>query len=79
MRPSAAQDTTTSPLAPPPSCVTVLAPAFYWRKVEPYIRDGIRYPQRRMEERQWVAQLHSHVFAVEHGQRSIGPEAGAPS
>lgn len=57
-----------------PADVADLYPSFYWKKVEPYIRDGIRYLERTMEGRQWIAQLHSHVFAVEHHQRTMGPE-----
>jgi len=57
-----------------PADVADLYPKFYWSKVEPYIRDGIRYLDRTMEGRQWVAHLHSHVFAVEHQQRTMGPE-----
>jgi hypothetical protein len=57
-----------------PADVADRYPSFFWSKVEPYVRDGIRYLERTMEGRQWVAQLHSHVFAVEHKQRSMGPE-----
>jgi hypothetical protein len=50
-------------------------PQFFWSKVAPYIGDAITYLERTMDGRQWVANLYSHVFAVEHGRRSIGPEA----
>jgi hypothetical protein len=61
-----------------PADVADRYPSFYWSKVEPYVRDGIRYLERTMEGRQWVAQLHSHIFAVEHKQRTIGPEWHSP-
>jgi hypothetical protein len=50
-------------------------PQFFWSKVAPYIGDAIGYLERTMEGRQWVANLYSHVFAVEHNRRSVGPEA----
>ncbi len=60
-----------------PADVADLYPKFFWSKVEPYIRDGIRYLERTMEGRLWVAQLHSHIFAVEHQRRATGPESRA--
>jgi hypothetical protein len=50
-------------------------PQFFWSKVAPYIGDAITYLERTMEGRQWVANLYSHVFAVEHNRRSVGPES----
>jgi hypothetical protein len=50
-------------------------PQFFWSKVSPYIGDAITHLERTMEGRQWVANLYSHVFAVEHNRRSVGPEA----
>ncbi len=40
---------------------------FFWNVVTPYIRDGLRHLQVTQEGKLWVANLHSHVFAVEHG------------
>lgn len=40
---------------------------FFWNVVSPYIADGIRHLQATQEGKQWLASLHSHVFAVEHG------------
>jgi hypothetical protein len=41
-------------------------PAFYWSAVNPYIQDGLRHLRVTQEGKQWIANLHSHVFAVEH-------------
>jgi hypothetical protein len=51
-------------------------PAFFWSRVEPYIGDAIGYLELTMEGRQWVANLYSHVFAIEHERRRIGPHRG---
>ena len=40
---------------------------FYWNVITPYIRDALRYLRVTQEGKQWIANLHSHVFAVEHG------------
>lgn len=39
---------------------------FFWDAVHPYITDALRYLQITQEGKQWIANLHSHVFAVEH-------------
>jgi hypothetical protein len=49
-------------------------PRFFWNKVEPYIGDAIRYLELTMEGRQWVAQLYSNVFAIEHRRQHMGPQ-----
>ena len=51
-------------------------PRFFWNKVEPYITDAIGYLRLTQEGKQWVANLHSHVFAFEHGQVPYGPHPG---
>ena len=48
-------------------------PAFFWTKVEPYIRDARRHLEQTVEGRQWLAQLYSNVFAMEHNQQGMGP------
>ena len=35
--------------------------------------DALRYLQLTQEGKQWIANLHSHVFAMEHGQSHLGP------
>jgi len=48
-------------------------PAFFWTKVEPYIRDARHHLEQTVEGRQWLAQLYSNVFAMEHNQQGMGP------
>jgi hypothetical protein len=50
-------------------------PAFFWSKVERHVRPAIELLELTVEGRQWVANLYSHVFAAEHGRRSMGPQA----
>jgi hypothetical protein len=40
---------------------------FYWKVVSPYVQEGLRYLRVTQDGRQWIANLHSHVFMVEHG------------
>jgi hypothetical protein len=51
-------------------------PRFFWGKVEPYIGDAVRHLELTMEGRQWVAQLYSNVFALEHHRQHMGPQLG---
>jgi len=39
---------------------------FYWEVVSPYIKDALIYLNITPEGKQWIAQLHSHVFDSEH-------------
>lgn len=39
---------------------------FYWDVVSPYIQDALRYLRVTQEGKQWIANLHSHVFDAEH-------------
>jgi hypothetical protein len=57
-----------------PADVAEQYPRFFWSKVEPYIRDAIRYLELTMEGRQWVAQLYSNVFAIQHQRQNMGPQ-----
>lgn len=52
-------------------------PGFFWTKVEPYIRDARRHLEQTVEGRQWLAQLYSNVFAMEHNQQGMGPQLSA--
>src|SRR5262249_38888171 len=51
-------------------------PQFFWGKVERYIGDALRYLDMTMEGKQWTATLYSHIFAIEHDRRRIGPQPG---
>jgi len=48
-------------------------PGFFWTKVEPYICDARRHLEQTVEGRQWLAQLYSNVFAIEHNTQGMGP------
>lgn len=43
---------------------------FYWDVVSPYIQEALSYLRITQEGKQWIANLHSHVFDVEHHYRS---------
>jgi hypothetical protein len=51
-------------------------PAFFWDSVEPYIGDALGYLELTIEGKQWIANLYSHVFTIEHQRRRLGPHAG---
>lgn len=40
---------------------------FFWKVVSPYIQEATRYLQTTQDGKQWLANLHSHIFQVEHG------------
>lgn len=48
---------------------------FYWHVVRPYIQDALGYLRITQEGKQWIANLHSHVFDVEHNEATttVGP------
>ena len=48
-------------------------PRFFWTKVEPYIRDAQRHLEQTIEGRQWLAQLYSNVFVIQHNRQGMGP------
>lgn len=50
-------------------------PAFFWKAVEPYVGDALRYLELTSEGKQWIANLYSHVFTIEHQRRRLGPQA----
>ena len=51
-------------------------PQFYWRKIEHYIADALRYLEMTMGGKLWIATLYSHIFAIEHNRRRMGPQSG---
>jgi hypothetical protein len=53
--------------------------AFFWKQVEPYIGDGLRYLALTQEGRQWTANLYAQLFAVEHRRWRMGPHPGVPT
>jgi hypothetical protein len=42
---------------------------FYWNVVSPYLQTALGYLQVTLEGKQWIANLHSHVFEVEHAAK----------
>lgn len=44
---------------------------FYWNVVNPYIQDALGYLKLTQEGKQWISNLHSHVFAVEHSDDAL--------
>jgi hypothetical protein len=52
-------------------------PTFFWKAVEPYIGPALRYLELTFEGKQWIANLYSHVFTIEHERRRLGPQPAA--
>ena len=44
-------------------------PSFFWNVVRPYLEDALRYLRLTQEGKQWIANLQSHVFVLEHRRR----------
>jgi hypothetical protein len=42
--------------------------SFYWEQVNPYIKDALHYLSLTEDGKQWIANMHSHVFESEHTQ-----------
>jgi len=40
--------------------------SFYWNSVSPYIQDALLYLRMTEDGKQWIANVHSHVFDAEH-------------
>lgn len=62
------------------SCPTDVAgryPRFFWSKMETYIDDAIHHLELIMEGTQWVSQLYSNVFAIQHQRQHMGPQLGS--
>jgi hypothetical protein len=49
-------------------------PAFYSRLVAEHIHDGEKYLALTASGRQWIANLHNHVFCAENGKWLMGPQ-----
>lgn len=60
-----------------PADMADLYPQFFWSKVERYIGDGLRYLEMTVEGRRWTSTLYSHIFAIEHNRRRLGPYPGS--
>ena len=40
--------------------------SFYWNSVSPYIQDALQYLRLTEDGKQWIANMHTHVFDSEH-------------
>ena len=49
-------------------------PGFYWNTVSMHIKEGIKYLGLTASGRQWVANLHNHIFNAEHSNWLMGPQ-----
>ena len=49
-------------------------PDFYWTSVAPHLEEAIAYLNVTAAGRQWIANLHSHVFCVENAFALMGPQ-----
>src|ERR1700678_1186244 len=49
-------------------------PGFYWNTVSKYIEDGMKYLALTASGRQWIANLHNHVFCAENSKWIMGPQ-----
>jgi hypothetical protein len=48
-------------------------PSFYWNSVRPYVQDALEYLHLTEDGKQWIANMHSHVFEAEHGLAGKAP------
>ncbi len=44
---------------------------FFWQSIHPYIKDALKYLAVTTEGKQWVANLHKHVFDIEHAEATV--------
>ena len=49
-------------------------PDFYWSTVSPHLDEAIRFLNVTAAGRQWIANLHNHVFCAEHAFTLMGPQ-----
>lgn len=49
-------------------------PAFYSQLVAAHVQDGVKYLSLTASGRQWVANMHNHVFCAENGEWMMGPQ-----
>ncbi len=49
-------------------------PTFFSHSVAGHIEDGVKFLSITASGRQWVANLHNHVWCAEHGQWMMGPQ-----
>jgi hypothetical protein len=47
---------------------------FYWTSVSPHLEEAVGCLNVTAAGRQWIANLHSHVFCTEHAFALMGPQ-----
>lgn len=57
-----------------PADLIDIYPNFFWKAVEPFIGDGLRYLGMTAEGKRWIATLYGNVFMAEHHRLSGGPQ-----
>jgi hypothetical protein len=54
-----------------PNDMRVSYASFYWDSVNPFIQDALVYLRMTEDGKQWIANMHSHVFDAEHGDAKM--------
>ena len=49
-------------------------PTFFSERVAAHVEEGVKYLSMTASGRQWVANLHNHVWCAEHGNWLMGPQ-----
>ena len=49
-------------------------PGFYWNTVSGHLEEGMKYLSLTASGRQWIANLHNHIFNAEHYNWQMGPQ-----
>ncbi len=49
-------------------------PGFYWNTVSMHVEEGMKYLSLTASGRQWIANLHNHIFNAEHSNWLMGPQ-----
>jgi hypothetical protein len=49
-------------------------PGFYWNTVSSHLEEGMKYLSLTASGRQWIANLHNHIFNAEHFNWLMGPQ-----
>jgi hypothetical protein len=49
-------------------------PGFYWTTVSAHVEEGMKYLTLTAAGRQWIANLHNHIFNAEHFNWLMGPQ-----
>jgi hypothetical protein len=49
-------------------------PDFFWGRVSSHLEEAVRFLNVTASGRQWIANLHSHIFRAEHSLTLMGPQ-----